>query len=147
MTLILQQTLTGPISHIPGGQLAPPCIGKLSASFLGTSASPVFPIRKDSLTSSRSLSRERFGNLLTPVHPSSIIPSFQGCRCPRSSAVSGFFLCWASHAAANKPQVLTCSYPRSQVTAGGLDGCPRSHTGYMGSLYKVSTQATQDPGD
>ena len=45
------------------------------------------------------------------------------------------------------PQVLTCSYPRSQVTAGSLDGSPRSHTRYMRSLYKVSTQTTQDPGD
>ena len=141
----------GHISPIPGVQLAPPCIGKLSSPFLGTPTSPVYPIRKDSLTSSRSLSRERFSNLLTPVHPSSMVLSVQACRCPRYSEVSSFFSYWVSHAAANKPsmmpKVLTGLYCRSQVITGGLDGSLRSHMGYMGSLYKVSTQTTQDPGD
>lgn len=71
---------------------------------------------------------ETVGNLLTPGHHSSMGPSCQLCRGPRCLAVSSFFSCCISHAAASKPpltpKVFVCSALRSRVTTLGLGQQP-----------------------
>lgn len=85
---------------------------------------------------------ETVGNLLTPGHHSSMGPSCQLCRGPRCLAVSSFFSCCISHAAASKPpltpKVFVCSALRSQVTIGVLDSNPGSYMRHAAFLYKVS---------